>query len=113
MQKLKLSKTDTKWLFLSWVVFSILLTQIFYLLPIGDSYVIAINNKNPDWCNRYEYYLENTHIVTNRCLSNCWKLYGCDANATGSYTETCYCNNIPLLTPTYNKQWWLDYNVTR
>ena len=115
MQKLKQSKINAKWLFLGWVVTSLLLCTLFYNSDLGAKYLTYENNKNPDWCNRYDYYLSIKHNTTKSCLLECWADFGCGANASGVLTlDTCTCNGFkikPNAWVSVNKEWWLEYDT--
>ena len=117
MLKSKVSKINTNWLFFGWVL---LLATLILLLSfnLNDKTLVEINNKNPAWCGRYEYYLNISHNTTVQCLSECWRLFGCEANATGFIrSNNCYCNGIKIRSTAWvvqEKEWWLNYgNETR
>lgn len=111
----KQSKTNAKWLFIGWVVISLLLNLFFYSSDLGHKYLEYENNKNPNWCNRYGYYLTVQHNTSQPCLLKCWADFGCNANATGIFDEnTCFCNgyNIKPIAWRYgDKEWWLQYDA--
>ena len=115
MQKLRLLNINAKWLFLGWVVISLLLNTLFYTSELGSKYLIYENNKNPDWCNRYSYYLTVQKNTSRQCLLECWSDFGCDANATGVFSEdNCLCNGFnikPTAWKYQNKEWWLQYDT--
>ena len=105
--KLKPSKHNIKWLLLSWVVFSILLNLIFSFTPLHRTLLVDVNNKNPDWCGRYDYYLDIQYNTTVECLSECWRLFGCEANATGYLRAgSCICDGLPI-----KSKAWVDYDL--
>jgi len=88
-------------------VFSILLNLIFSFTPLYRDLLVDTNNKNPDWCGRYDYYLDIQHNTTVECLSECWRLFGCEANATGYIrSDSCICNGLPI-----KSKGWVDYSL--
>ena len=68
-----------------------------------------LNNRNPDWCGKYDYYLQND--VSSDCLRRCWDAYGCEHNATGRMNN-CSCSGGFLRIRMYvdeEPRWWLNY----
>ena|SRR6056297_240893 len=95
----KKSKINLSWLYWLWVVI-LILSLTFLLFITTEENMIKLNNINPAWCNKYEYYLN--HEVSSGCLKRCWENYGCEHNATGSYNQ-CVCTGGPLKIRPYIK----------
>jgi len=76
-------------LFRIWLVLTILaLFSFTYYVLNYDEITIKLNNRNPAFEGRYDYYYYNN--VTQACLFRCWNLYGSHHNATGN-KRNCEC----------------------
>ena len=113
--KSKASKINVKWLMLGWVSLLAILTLTLYFNY--DDWKTEIRNENPAWCGRYDYYLSVMHNTTEECLMECWRQYGCDANASGVVRKnTCSCNGISIKGTAWvvqDDKWWLNYDGKR